>query len=131
MQPQPATSDHELPNTQSETKNEIKRLKGDLWHRGFYFLAATGLLPLDVAVFYIYWNWFVVRLGVRSVSYGLAFALWVMWRFLLHPSPQEPTIRKTWPKDPKLVWPSMIQTYANRAFTLIVGALAYAFILHV
>ena len=127
MQAPPAIQDQTLPDSQSE----IKRLKADLWQRGFYIFAATGLLPLDAALLFAYWNWFVVRLGVHHIPYGLAFALWLMWRFLLSPSSPEPAIRKTWPMDPKLVWPSMLQAYSNRALTLILGALTYAFILHV
>jgi hypothetical protein len=124
--------DIESPST---TKESVQQAKRKLFHIGLFCLAVIGLIPLDPFILYLLWNWFAVREGFHSLSYGYAFGLFLLLRFIISPGPPVKLYHETkgsgknWIDNPREVLGIMAKAYLGRLYTVGAGLVIHLFLL--
>ncbi len=104
-----------------------------LIHIALFFLALLALFPIDPAILCLLWNWFAVKVGFHSLTYGNAFGLYLLLRFIISPGPPMTLPRekgKKWPDNPKDLWMIAATCYFGRLFTLMVGVVIHLLLSH-
>lgn len=119
----------------STTQESVQQAQRKLLHTGLFCLAIIGLIPLDPFILYLLWNWFAVREGLHSLSYGYAFGLFLLFRFIISPGPPVTLFReakgngKNWLDNPKEVLEIMAKAYLGRLYTIGAGLVIHLFFL--
>jgi len=122
-------------DTEASTKpaNAFQQPLTKLLHIAFFFLALLMLMPIDPAILCVLWNWFAVKVGFHSLTYGYAFGLFLLLRFIVSPGLPVTINRekgKKWPDNPQDLWLPVARAYIGRSITLGVGAIIHLLLSH-
>ena len=117
------------------TEEAVQQAKRKLLHVGLFCLAIIGLIPLDPFILRLLWNWFAVREGFHSLTYGYAFGLFLLFRFIISPGipvrlyPETKGNGKNPIDDPKGALAIMVRGYLGRLYIVGVGLVIHLFLL--
>jgi hypothetical protein len=118
------------------TKEPLQTPQAKRRHVVLFSLAVVALIPIDPLILCLLWNWFAVKLGFPSLTYGYAFGLSLLLRFVISPGPPVSFPRDTGQKgkdlvaDPKGVWMILAKGYLGRLYTIAAGAVIHLLLLH-
>ena len=119
----------------STAKDSVQQAKRKLLYIGLFCLAIIGLIPLDPFILCLLWNWFAVREGFHSLSYGYAFGLFLLLRFIISPGPPVRLYQETKGNgknlidDPKGALGIMAKGYLGRLYIVGAGLVIHLFLL--
>lgn len=121
-------------NTEASAKSEnaFQNPRTKLLHGVLFFVALLPLILIDPAILYLFWNWFAVKVGFRSLTYGYAFGLHLLLRFIISPGLPINIVseKRKWPDNPTDLWRPVASAYLGRLFTLVVGAIIHLLLSH-